>query len=329
MTSNHLDGIIAKQHGSTAAFVVFVDVVKYSLRKSVMQQRIIQEFSKALSGALESVSAKYIAASQKQNLNLSTDMIRIPTGDGAAIVFPFEGMQNIHLDFAIDFLTHSLSNRGGDTCEIFDGQGWCNCHNFYDVRIGIADGKVIVFKDVNDNYNVAGGIINTAARVMGLADKQQIIFTQEAYNNVIDMTEDIELESRFVSHGSIQVKHGIRLDVYQYVGGRDNFINCGIPIQIEISTKLDSIRSSNSTLGKATNSRSLSEQLANLEIVEILKEMPLPAGLESMFSNSSGGMPDKASARAFVEAFKIVDGLMKGKLPQFIDSALPTDDKKS
>ena len=75
----------------------------------------------------------------------------------------------------------AVSSRGSADCQIFTDNGWCNCHEFFDVRIGIADGKAIVFKDINDNYNVAGNPINIASRVMGLGDRQQIILTDEAY----------------------------------------------------------------------------------------------------------------------------------------------------
>ena len=57
--SQHLDNIISKNHGSTNAWVVFLDVIKYSMRKSVMQQRIIQSFNDILKKTVETVSAKH------------------------------------------------------------------------------------------------------------------------------------------------------------------------------------------------------------------------------------------------------------------------------
>src|SRR5690349_3378252 len=152
--SQHLNSIIQKQHGSTTCSVVFLDVVKYSLRKSIMQQKVVHNLNKVLGQAVEQVSAKHISASQRQNLNLSTDIVKIPTGDGAAVVFPFQGLENIHLDFALSFLNCSVASRGDVVCEVFKKDGWCNCHDFFDVRIGVADGKAIVFKDINGNYNI-------------------------------------------------------------------------------------------------------------------------------------------------------------------------------
>jgi hypothetical protein len=50
--SNRLDDIIAKQHGATNVMVVFLDVLKYSLRKSVIQQRIINAFKSGITTIL-------------------------------------------------------------------------------------------------------------------------------------------------------------------------------------------------------------------------------------------------------------------------------------
>src|SRR5271166_4118429 len=169
--SHHLENIISKHHGSTNAWVVFLDVIKYSMRKSVMQQRVVQSFNDILKKTVESVSAMHVTASQKLELNLGTDIVIIPTGDGAAIVFPFQSLSNIHLDFALAFLEHLLTSRGEESCHTFNDNGWCNCHAFFDVRIGVSEGKVIVFKDVNENYNVAGNTINIASRIMGLSDR--------------------------------------------------------------------------------------------------------------------------------------------------------------
>jgi hypothetical protein len=238
--SKHLDDIIAKQYGATNVMVVFLDIIKYSLRKSVMQQKVISGFNTILQKALDDVSKTYAPDAQRQNLNFLNDIIKIPTGDGAAIVFPFQGLQNIHLHFAITFL--DASDRNNDECQLFAEHGWCNCHDFFDVRIGISDGRAIIFKDINGNYNVAGNPVNVAARVMGFGDRKQVLLTDEAYKNVIDMTLDTDLESKFKAHGKIRVKHNVVIPIYQYVGAGDNFINTETPIQVELQNHINSIQ---------------------------------------------------------------------------------------
>jgi class 3 adenylate cyclase len=322
--SAHLDHIIDKQHGSTNATVVFLDVVKYSMRKSIVQQRVIQAFNETLRQTIESVSAKHVTDSQKQKLNLADDIVKIPTGDGAAIVFPFQGLQNIHLDFALEFLNHSLSYRKDIICDAFSANGWCNCHSFFDVRIGISDGKVIVYKDINGSYNIAGGTINIASRVMGLADRQQIIFTLDAYNNIIDMTEDTTLEDSFIKHGNVNVKHDISVSVCQYIGKGENYLNKDVPVQIDISQR-ENILKKSSPLFADNNPKSPAEQLKRLEVLEILKDMPIPDGFKDMMT-TSGGLPDKESAKAIVDAFKVIDQLMKSGIPGKIIEASKKED---
>jgi hypothetical protein len=176
------------------------------------------------------------------DVNFLNDIIKIPTGDGAAIVFAFEGLQNIHLHFATSFLDFVVSKRQNVECPIFSEHGWCNCHHFFDVRIGISDGKGIVFKDINSNYNVAGNPVNFASRVMGLGDRQQILLTEEAYKNMIDMTEDTDLEGKFVAHGLMEVKHDIKLGIYQYVGPGENFLNVASPLLVNIQKQVKALK---------------------------------------------------------------------------------------
>ena len=235
--STHLDDIINKQHGSTSASVVFIDVSKYSLRKSIIQQRVIQEFNRVLGATIDEIGAKHISESQKQNLNFSTDVVKIPTGDGSAIVFPFQGFQAIHLDFALAFLSQTVASRDSDLCEAFEHNGWCNCHSYFNVRIGLSDGKVIVFRDINGNYNIAGNTINIASRVMNMGDPQQIMLTGDCYRNLIDMTEDTSLEKRFAQHGNISVKHNIDIEICQYIGHGENYISRITPMQVQIALK--------------------------------------------------------------------------------------------
>jgi hypothetical protein len=224
--------------------VVFLDVIKYSLRKSIMQERIIKAFNAVLQQACNEVSKDYATDAQNLNVNFKNDIIRIPTGDGAAIIFPFQGLQTIHLNFAVHLLRFTVANRH-DECQVFAENGWCNCHDFLDVRIGISEGKAIVFKDINGNYNVAGNPVNLASRVMGLADRQQIMLTDDAYKNMIDMTENTTLESKFKSHGIMPVKHDIPIGIYQYIGGSDeNFVNREMPISVAVHARLDTFKQS-------------------------------------------------------------------------------------
>ena len=101
-------------------------------------------------------------------------------------------------------------------CEKYTKEGWCNCHPAFAVRIGIGEGKGIIYKDVNENYNVAGVAINLSSRIMSLGDGMQILLSSEAYQNLIDMTNELGLEDAFARFPDIEVKDGLKVDVYQY-----------------------------------------------------------------------------------------------------------------
>jgi hypothetical protein len=80
--------------------------------------------------------------------------------NGAAIIFSFDGLHDIHLFFAKKLLENINALNKINMCDKFIEQGWCNCHSNFFVRIGVSEGKGILYKDLNDGYNVAGDVIN-------------------------------------------------------------------------------------------------------------------------------------------------------------------------
>lgn len=229
--SNYLENIINTKRGAINLQIVFTDIVDYSKRKSTMQKKVIENFTKLSQDALESTSQQYIKYAQENDLNFATDLIKIPTGDGLAVIFPFEGLQSAHLEFAKIFLEKIHGHNKSQSCDRFIEQGWCNCHDNFNIRIGISEGKGIIYKDLNENYNVAGNVINMASRVMQLSDPNSILLTEEAYKNLIDMTLDTNIEDSFEEFTNIKIKHGIKLNIYQYCPESDS-INVNIPKKI-------------------------------------------------------------------------------------------------
>jgi len=229
--SNYLENIINAKRGAINLQIVFTDIVDYSKRKSTIQKKVIDNFTKLSQEALESTSQQYIKYAQENDLNFATDLIKIPTGDGLAVIFPFEGLQSAHLEFAKIFLEKIHEHNKIQICDRFIEPGWCNCHDNFNIRVGISEGKGIIYKDLNENYNVAGNVINMASRVMQLSDPNSILLTEEAYKNLIDMTLDTDIEDSFKEFVNIKIKHGIRLNIYQYCLESD-YINVNIPKKI-------------------------------------------------------------------------------------------------
>jgi class 3 adenylate cyclase len=243
MTSKHLEDLISKQHGSTTMQVVFVDIVSYSKRKSTVQRTLIDEFTRVVNEGLHAIGQKYLQYSQSHDANFANDIIKIPTGDGIAVVFTFEGLQLLSLDFVEYLLEAIFRHNTSLPCERFDINGWCNCHSCFRVRVGVSEGKGIVFKDVNGLYNVAGSTINLAARVMGLADGGQVFFTKDAFRNLVDMTTDTTLEERFREYSNVKIKHGVKVDVHQYCPSEKPYINATEPEELLLRREMESISS--------------------------------------------------------------------------------------
>jgi class 3 adenylate cyclase len=191
--SQHLSQIMEKHNRIANMQVVFTDIEKYSMRRTQAQIDVIDALMQCMKDALASISKTYIEYSQSRALNFQSDIITLPTGDGAATVFTFDGLHDIHLSFALSLLESAQSLRDKESCAKFKDEGWCNCHPYFNLRIGISEGKGIIFKDLREQYNVAGGVVNMSARIMGLGDRNQIMFTQEGYNQIVDMVDDPHL----------------------------------------------------------------------------------------------------------------------------------------
>ena len=218
--------------------VVFSDVEKYSKRRTLTQISVIDALTRCMKEALAAVSKKYIHYAQSNNLNFQTDIISLPTGDGAATIFSFDGLHDIHLSFALSLLESAQRSRQAEPCQKFQEEGWCNCHPYFNLRIGVSEGKGIVFTDLRDQFNVAGGVVNMAARVMGLADRNQIMFTEEAYKQLVDMVDNPQLVDLFIEFDDIELKHNVKIKAYQFADKAHSFLNCNPPADLTLKRRV-------------------------------------------------------------------------------------------
>lgn len=239
--SDYIENIISRKNRTSNIKVVFTDVQSYSKRRSQNQIAVVDAFMECLSKALKTTSQEYIDYAQTNNINFQTDIIALPSGDGAAIIFPFEGIHDIHLFFAIRLLEEVKKNNDNANCEKFKENDWCNCHNAFNLCIGVSEGKGILYKDINSSYNIAGNAINLAARVMGEAEKNQIIFTEDAYRQIIDMVDDPNLDEKFREFTGVNIKHNMKINVYQYIEENDA-INSNPPNDLVFTQKLRGLK---------------------------------------------------------------------------------------
>jgi TolB-like protein/class 3 adenylate cyclase/Flp pilus assembly protein TadD len=161
------------------AHVLFMDVVGYS-KLLVNEQRAVIEH-------LNQVVRK---APQFRKSDATGKLIRIPAGDGMALVFfqtPEEPVQ-----CAME-IAKALGN-----------------HPDIQLRMGVHSGPVDQIKDVNDRANVAGAGINIAQRVMSCGDAGHILLSKRVAD---DLAHDSLWQPILHELGEIELKHGVKIGI--------------------------------------------------------------------------------------------------------------------
>jgi len=135
-------------------------------------------------------------------------LIRLPVGDGMALVF-FDSPE-APLRCAIE-ISKKLKE-----------------HPQLKLRMGIHSGPINEVRDVNDRTNVAGGGINLARRVMDCGDGGHILLSKR-------VAEDLAQSRRWTPYlhdlGECAVKHGVPIFLVNFFG--DDFGNPGPPKVIQ------------------------------------------------------------------------------------------------
>ena len=161
------------------AHVLFLDIVGYS-KLSVNEQH----------AQVEELNEIVRLCEQFRKAEAASRLLKIPTGDGMALVFyksPEEPAQ-----CAVE-----ISRALKDNARL-------------QVRMGIHSGPVSGVVDVNERTNVAGGGINTAQRVMDCGDSGHILLSR----HVAEDLEQFERWRPFLHDiGTFELKHGVPVSV--------------------------------------------------------------------------------------------------------------------
>jgi Tol biopolymer transport system component len=158
--------------------VLFIDLVGYS-------KLLIEEQKERLRQLTEIVLA---TAQVREATN--EKLIRVPTGDGMALVFRNSSEEPAQCALEI---ARALKE-----------------HPEIQVRMGIHCGPVSEVSDVNGRTNIAGAGINVAQRVMDCGDAGHILLSQRVAE---DLAEYRQWSSQLHDLGECEVKHGVRLQV--------------------------------------------------------------------------------------------------------------------
>src|SRR5581483_7160304 len=138
---------IQPQHRLEVAHVLFMDIVAYSTMRMDRQQSVVQTLQDFVQNT-----------TQFREATRSDELIRLPTGDGMALVFC--GAPQAPILCALE-VAQALRNQPE-----------------LELRMGIHTGPVFRRADIKANANVAGGGINIAQRVMDCGDAGHILVSK-------------------------------------------------------------------------------------------------------------------------------------------------------
>jgi TolB-like protein/class 3 adenylate cyclase/Flp pilus assembly protein TadD len=170
---------IKKEIQLEIAHVLFMDIVGYS-KLLINEQRAL----------LDTLNQIVRSTDEFRTAEAAGRLIKIPTGDGMALVFYNSPEEPV--ECALD-ISRALKT-----------------HPNLPLRMGAHSGPVSGVIDVNERANVAGAGINMAQRVMDCGDAGHILLSKR-------VAEDLEQYGHWRPHlhelGKCEVKHGVRVHI--------------------------------------------------------------------------------------------------------------------
>jgi TolB-like protein/class 3 adenylate cyclase/Flp pilus assembly protein TadD len=161
------------------AHVLFIDIVGYSKPSINKQRAAIAELTQAVR-----------VSEQFQNAEAAGRLIKIPTGDGMALVFYKSPEEPVKCALGI---SRALKE-----------------HPMLQLRMGVHSGPVSGVIDVNGQANLAGAGLNMAQRVMDCGDAGHILLSKRVAD---DLGEYEHWRPLLHDLGECEVKHGMRVSI--------------------------------------------------------------------------------------------------------------------
>src|SRR5205807_9287450 len=181
--------------------VLFIDIVAYSKLLSTEQSERLQKLKEIVWGT-----------EQFRLAQAEGKLLRLPTGDGGALVF--------------------RNNPEAPVLCAMEISKELKRHPELQVRMGIHSGPVNEITDLNAQANIAGAGINIAQRIMDCGDAGHILLSRH-------VAEDLEQYPRWRSllHdlGECEVKHGVRIGIVNLSG--DGVGNAATPKKFQAIKK--------------------------------------------------------------------------------------------
>jgi len=179
------------------AHVLFIDTVGYS-KLSIGEQR----------DWLDTLNRLVRSTERFRAAEVTGELIRLPTGDGMALVF-------------------ADSPESPAQCAAEISQALKDCSHL-PVRMGIHSGPVSRVTDVNDRSNAAGAGINIAERVMSCGDAGHILLSKRAAEDLIEYPR---WRPYLHELGECAFKHGTKITLVNFYD--DQVGNAELPIRFQ------------------------------------------------------------------------------------------------
>ena len=160
--------------------VLFIDIVGYS-------KLLINEQSDRLQKLKEIVRG----SEQVRLAEAEGKLLRLPTGDGAALVFRTNPEAPVLCALEVSKALKSYPELR--------------------VRMGIHSGPVSEVTDLNEQANIAGAGINLAQRVMDCGDAGHVLLSKRVAE---DLAQYRQWQSQLHDLGEVEVKHGVRIHFF-------------------------------------------------------------------------------------------------------------------
>jgi TolB-like protein/class 3 adenylate cyclase/Flp pilus assembly protein TadD len=161
------------------AHVLFIDIVGYSKLSINHQHAVVEELNQIVR-----------ASGQFQKAEAASRLLKIPTGDGMALVF-------------------YTSPEAPAQCAVEISRA-VKEHPRLQLRMGIHSGPVSGVVDVNERANLAGAGLNMAQRMMDCGDAGHILLSKHVAE---DLEEYEQWRPLLHDLGACEVKHGVRVSV--------------------------------------------------------------------------------------------------------------------
>src|SRR5437879_2683032 len=181
--------------------ILFIDIVGYSKLLITDQSQQLQKLKEIVRGT-----------EQFRLAEAEGKLLRLPTGDGGALVF-------------------RNNPEAPVLCALEIGKA-LKTYPEVKVRMGIHSGPVNEITDLNAQANIAGAGINFAQRVMDCGDAGHILLSQHVAD---DLKHYPRWQPYLHSLGECEVKHGVRLSMTNLYS--DEFGNPNLPTKLQAARK--------------------------------------------------------------------------------------------